>query len=188
MRTRKFPWYVYFIILLLYVMPIFITRAFPSYASLISATGAIVLLPIFSVYLIVQPLPLIDHFRGVRLMPFDTKPVKMTFYAILRVLICLAGFYVFVSLAIPAWRGAYDLYVAKDNPDVLNVVVQDQGLGLSFPPIAAAINTVDLKNYTWFYGRTLYLGDTQNYTITLLPHTNIVINVSANQSTAAAHQ
>ena len=100
MRPRKFPWYVYLILLLLYVLPIFLTQAFPDHASVISTVGAIILLPIFCAYLILAPLPLIEHFRGVRPMPFDTKPVKMIFYASLRILLCLAGFYV---LRGPSW-------------------------------------------------------------------------------------
>jgi len=159
------------------VIPIFVTQSLPVYASVISAIGAIILLPIFCACMILIPLPLIDHFRGVRPMPFDSKPIKMTFYAILRILICFAGFYVLLWLVIPAWRGAYDLYILKETPDVLKVTVQDQGQGLSFPPLAAPINTADLKSFFWFYGHTLSLGVTQSYTLTLLPHTNIVIDV-----------
>jgi hypothetical protein len=120
-------------------------------------------------------------------MPFGTKPVKMTFYAILRILICLAGLYLFVALVIPAWRGAYDLYVVKDTPDVLSVTVQDQGQGLSFPPLAAPINTTgDSQSFIWIYGYTLYLGNTRNYILTLLPHTNIVIDVGQTNSQSTA--
>jgi hypothetical protein len=117
-------------------------------------------------------------------MPFDAKPMKMTFYSVLRVLVFIAGIYLMSVEVLPAWRGAYHLYVIGEKPESLKVVIQDQGLGLNFPPLVAAINTPgDENSFVWFYGRALRLGETQNYTLTLLPHSNIVIDVAPLEST-----
>jgi hypothetical protein len=184
MLPRRFPPYVYGTSFVLLLVPMLLTWAFPQYASSVSIIGAIVLLPILATYFMFAITPLVNHFRGVQLMPFDTKPVKMTFYSVLRVLVFIAGIYLISVEVLPAWRGAYDLYVLGKKPDSLKVVIQDQGLGLSFPPLVAAINTPgDENSFVWFYGRTLRLGDTQNYTLTLLPDSNIVIDVAPFEGT-----
>ena len=89
-------------------------------------------------------------------MPFDTKPIKMTVYSFIRILIFVGAIYVMIVYVIPAWRGAYHLYALGDKPDLISVTVQDQGIGLSFPPLAATINTTnDTRSFLWFYGRVL---------------------------------
>jgi len=106
--------------------------------------------------------------------------MRAWFYLTLRALITIAGLYGLLAFVFPAWRGAIDLYLRGERPDVVAVVVQDQGTALSVPAFAATINTAnDEQTYIWFYGNILRLGETQNYTLTLLPHSNIVIDVRA---------
>jgi len=111
-------------------------------------------------------------------MPFNSKPAKMTFYAILRALLCFAGLYLFISLVIPTWRGAYALYIQGVQPDIVNGVVGRQGSGLSFVPLVGGIQLRGhAGEFTWFYGHYLPYSETQEYTLVLLPHSAIVIDV-----------
>lgn len=110
----------------------------------------------------------------------------MTFYAVLRILISFAGLYVFVSLVIPAWRGAYTLYFQSGQPDVLSGVVDRQGSGLSFVPLVGGIQLRGHPDeFTWFYGHYLPYSETQVYTLTLLPRSNIVIDVTPLNATSS---
>src|SRR5262249_22305260 len=158
--------HIYIIALVFLALPIFLSRMFPQDASLLSTYGALILLPIFSAYCLIVIVPLVNHLRGIRRMPFDTKPKKMMIYALLRVAIFAAGLYLIVIYLLPAWRGAYEMYFFSATPDVVSIVVQDQGSALSFPPLVGAINTPgDAQTFLWFYGRVLPLGNTNSYTL-----------------------
>jgi hypothetical protein len=179
MLPRRFPPYVYGISFLLLLFPMLLVRALPQYAPLVSSVGAIVLLPILSAYFILVILPLIDHLRGVRLMPFNAKPVKMTFYSALRVVVFMAGIYLVFMDVLPAWRGAYDLYVTGNKPEVFTGLIDRQGSGLSFVPLVGGIQLRGYPDeFTWFYGHYLPYSETQIYTLTVLPDSNIVIDVT----------
>jgi hypothetical protein len=120
-------------------------------------------MPIVCGYAMTVILPLIDDFRGQAQIPFQTKPMKM-------VLIC--------SFVVPAWHGAYAVYIQHHKPAIIEVIVSDQGAGFSFPPLVSNIDTERGETYLWFYGHTLLLGHTQRYIITLLPYSNIMISAS----------
>jgi len=185
MQERLFPWYVYTTGFVLLVLPMVLTRTNPELAPMLSAAGAVILLPLLSASCVFVIAPLVNHFLGVRTMPFDEKPTKMMIYAALRVVVSIVGIYVLIAYVVPTWRGAYELYALGTPPDTVTDVIEHQGSGLSFVPLAG---TVKLRGHAdeflWVYGDYFPYSDTQEYTLTLLPGSNTVIEVSAAEGVA----
>lgn len=156
-----------------------LTRLFPEYSVFFSVIGAVLLLPIFSIYLILAIVPLIDHLRGVRQMPFEARPVDMSIYSVLRVLIFIAGLYLFLIYVLPVWRGAFNIYVEGGKPDAYTAQLDQQGSGLSFVPLVGGITMLGQPDeFTWFYGHYLSGGDAQSYTFTVIPGSKVIMNVT----------
>jgi hypothetical protein len=176
---RGYPIWVYISIFILLLGPIFLSLFLPSYSEIFSTLGATVLMPIVCGYAMTVIFPLIDHFRGKKQIPFQTKPIKMILHSVLRIAIFISSLYLIFSVVTPAWHGAYAVYIQHHQPNIIDVMVSDQAAGFSFPPLVSNINTQSGKTFLWFYGHTLPLGQAQRYTITLLPYSNIVISADA---------
>jgi hypothetical protein len=189
MQKRLFPWYVYTTGFVLLVFPMILARTNPEYAPMLSAAGAVILLPLLSTSFVLVIVPLVNHLRGVRIMPFDEKPAKMMTYAVLRVVVSIVGIYVLIAYVVPTWRGAYKLYALAVSPDTVTDVIEHQGSGLSFVPL---VGTIKLRGradeFIWVYGHYFPYSDIQEYTLTLLPGSNIVVDVKASdgESTTTA--
>jgi hypothetical protein len=187
MSNRTIFSYRYWLVLTIVILPSLLVAAFPPYAPIIRTIASITILPAVCVTFILTFRPVVDQLRGTPSFPFSTNPTRAVFYLTLRILLFIGGLYGFVIFVFPAWQGAYELYLRGQRPDVLNIIVQDQGLGLSIPALGAPINTPnDNQTFIWLYGRTLRLSDTQSYTLTLLPHSNIVIDVTPTPQSSAS--
>jgi hypothetical protein len=89
-----------------------------------------------------------------------------------------------VIFVFPAWRGTFEVYVLGEPTVAVSGLLESQGSGLSIPAVAGGIKLSGYADeFIWLYGHAMRLDRSHTYVLTLLPHSNIVIDVTSIDST-----